>query len=867
MNLKKQILVIEDNFINREMLTDILSERYTVLQAENGREGLDILNKNKDSIALILLDVMMPVMDGYTFLDKVKEDNELALIPVIVMTQGSSEEDEVSALEHGATDFVPKPYRPRVVLNRIESLIKLRETSAIVNQFQYDRLTGLYSKEFFYNKVRERLNEDSACSYSIVCSDIENFKLYNDTFGRESGDRLLCSIAKTIKRIIGENGICSRYRADCFLVLKKTEDEREARRRFFDEKSSNYQWKSENVSVKWGVYEISDCSIPVEQMCDRAWLAANSIKGQYDKCLAVYDDELRSKMLREKAVTDAMEKALTEEQFEIYLQPKYSLKDNCMIGAEALVRWIHPEWGFMSPGEFIPLFEKNGFIPKLDRYVWERVCAKLKDWQESRYAIPVISVNVSRADIYQFNLVDTLLEITQKYGIDPAYLHLEITESAYSENPNQIISTVEDLRKCGFIIEMDDFGSGYSSLNMLSRMNLDILKLDMKFIQNEISKHEDQSILNDIINMAHRIHLSVVAEGIETSEQMKRLQSVGCDYVQGYFFAKPMPVSEFEELWNAQTQRPSECFKQKKRDEISLPTLLAADEDDEYRDRIKRTFEGEYRVLEANDSESAAEIVRECAQNEIFAVIMSTTLPNGGAESLLKMMRREPAFWNIPVLAAIPYGETMECFKSVRKTDDFICKRHPMFDLKRRVERLLDIMILRKRELDLKDEASRDYLTDLLNRRGLQAAMESLRAEDFPLAICLFDLDDLKAANDTYGHETGDKMLRVFGEQVRRLTRAADIRCRYGGDEFAVILKHIKDAETVMKKCETICREFRSSLERENLSYSCSCGIAVCETDEVRYDNLIEQADKALYRSKAENKGGCCLWEGAESCL
>lgn len=187
--MRKQILVVEDNELNRAILCEILSGEYQVLEAGNGQEALDVLRQHKDSIALILLDVMMPVMDGYTFLDRVRDDAELSLIPVIVTTQSDGEEDEVSALAHGATDFVPKPYRPQVILHRVASLIKLRETAAMVNQFQYDRLTGLYSKEFFCQKVRERLDTDTEREFTIVCSDIENFKLYNDTFGREAGER------------------------------------------------------------------------------------------------------------------------------------------------------------------------------------------------------------------------------------------------------------------------------------------------------------------------------------------------------------------------------------------------------------------------------------------------------------------------------------------------------------------------------------------------------------------------------------------------------------------------------------------------------------------------------------------------------
>lgn len=498
---------------------------------------------------MILLDVMMPVMDGYTFLDTIKKDPELSLIPVIVMTQGDSEEDEIAALEHGATDFVPKPYRPQVIKHRVATLIKFRETAAMVNQFKFDHLTGLYTKEFFYQKVRECLDENPGKEYTILCCNLENFKLYNDTFGRKAGDRLLVEEAGIFQKRVDENAICCRYNADRFLCLTDKESEKIGRKCFMKARKLNRSELPENISVKLGIYEIKDRSVSVEQMCDRALWVVDTIKGMYDQHLAVYNDILRDKLLREQAITDAMERALEDEQFAIYFQPKYSLSNDCMTGAEALVRWIHPEWGFMSPGEFIPLFENNGFIRRLDEYVWEKTCEKICDWKKQGYSLVPVSVNVSRADVYQLHLVDIFCGLTPKYGIDPSLLHLEITESAYTENPEQIISTVKELRRRGFAIEMDDFGSGYSSLNMLGQMSLDILKLDMKFIRNEMEKPVEQSLLNDVISMAHRLHLDVVAEGVETKEQKERLQTMGCDYAQGYFFAKPMSDREYEKLF------------------------------------------------------------------------------------------------------------------------------------------------------------------------------------------------------------------------------------------------------------------------------------------------------------------------------
>ena len=850
----KQLLVVEDNECNRSMLCEILSSEYEVLEAEDGQRALDILKQNKDSIALILLDVMMPVMDGYTFLDRIKSERELSLIPVIVMTQSGSEEDEVAALTHGATDFVSKPYRQQVILHRIASIIKLRETAAMVNQFQYDQLTGLYSREFFCQKVQERLKQNPEREYSLLCANVENFKLYNDAFGTAAGDRLLKQIAEAFRALMGKTGICGRYRADRFFCLQERTPEYQNRIALGADGRNSSIVPVKNAVMKWGIYEITDRTVPVERMCDRALLALESIKGQYKKYYAVYDARLREKLLREQAITDAMESALAQEQFVVYLQPKYSLTGNCIAGAEALVRWNHPQLGFISPGVFIPLFEKNGFISRMDRYVWERVCATLRDWQDKGLTPVPVSVNVSRGDVYQADLADTLLELTQQYGVDPAYLHLEITESAYAENLNQIIAAVDQLRDRGFVIEMDDFGSGYSSLNMLGQMKLDVLKLDTKLIQNETVKPADRSILNDIITMAHRLWLSVVAEGVETREQLERLRKINCDCVQGNFFAKPIPVPEFEELLKAQAPRRQACCQLHQK-EARGPCLLVADESAEYRQGICQVFADVYPVAAVSDAPGVLAYLEEHGADAVCAMLLSMTLPRDGAAVVLKALRQKSEFWQIPVLSTIPCGEMLEQLPLARETEDFICKCHPQQDLRRRVARLVDMAAFRKRESSLREEANQDYLTGLLNRRGLQAAMDSLRKENLPMAVCLFDLDEMKTVNDTLGHTAGDRMLRSFAALLRRQTRSGDILCRYGGDEFLMILKGMNGEEAAGKRGEQICRLFR-----EQFQGACSCGIAMCTADEEPLPKLIERADQALYRAKRENKGGCCLW-------
>lgn len=545
---KKKILVVEDNQINRMMLCNILSEQYEVLEAENGLEALSVLDTHGEEISIILLDITMPVMDGYEFLSRFKEEPAYSSIPVIVTTQSDAESDEVNALSHGATDFVSKPYKPQIILHRVASIIKLRESAYLVNLAKYDRLTGLYSKEFFYQKAREILQQNPDKSYDIICSDVENFKLVNDVSGMEAGDRLLCGIAGLYRQFVGDLGICGRFHADQFSCLIEHKADYTDKMFLKAAMEVNRLPDGKNIVMKWGIYPIEDKGISIEQMCDWALMSARRIKGQYGRFFDVYDDTLRSGLLREQAIKDSMESALESGQFEIYIQPQYRIVDNKMAGGEVLIRWNHPEWGMQPPAVFIPLFEKNGFITKLDRYVWEQACITLKKWDEEGYPPISLSVNVSRADIYHVDLPKTMIDMIGRYGLEPSRIHLEITESAYTEDTGRIVETVRNLRDLGFIIEMDDFGSGYSSLNMLNEMPIDVLKLDMKFIQMETAKIGGHGILFFIVGLARWMNLNVVAEGVETREQLDHLRRIGCDYVQGYYFAKPMQVKAFEKL-------------------------------------------------------------------------------------------------------------------------------------------------------------------------------------------------------------------------------------------------------------------------------------------------------------------------------
>lgn len=548
---KKRILIVEDNPLDRNILKDMLTEKYLILEAENGRQGLEILETNKNSIDLILLDVLMPAMDGYTFLDKVKGNSEYVSIPVIVMTQEGGEQEQIKALSHGAADFLPKPYRAQFVLHIIENVLVLREAAILANEYRYDPLTGLFSRGYFYKQARETLDLHGDAEYDVICFNIENFKLYNEVFGRKAGDQLLCEIADYFNRRVytaGNSIVLCRYHADRFMMLR--ERTTEITPELIQEVNQQISQLSSarNLIIKIGIYPVSDPTMDVEQMCDRAILAAESIQGQYFNSYCFYNDEIRRKLMKEQMIINEMESALEQGQFDVYFQPKYSLDDDSLVSAEALIRWNHPKKGLISPADFIPLFEKNGFIARMDRFVWEKTCQKLQEWKKKGYPEISVSVNVSRADFYYNDIAEILSGLVKKYEILPRQLHLEITETAYSKNQEQMAEILNKLIKMGFVIELDDFGSGYSSLNALSQMSLNVLKLDVKFVQTETAKSSKDSILKFVIDLAHWRDISVVAEGVESKEQLEQLKETGCDFAQGYYLARPMPADDFEKL-------------------------------------------------------------------------------------------------------------------------------------------------------------------------------------------------------------------------------------------------------------------------------------------------------------------------------
>lgn len=422
---------------------------------------------------------------------------------------------------------------------------------------QHDALTGLLKANSFYQQVEKRFQEQPEKLYYIYYLDIERFKLFNEWYGRAEGDNLLCHIADYLKHKEREcGGIAAHFNADVFVILLPVsrEDKWDCIRHIEQIEKEVLEWLDRyktrmNFIPAVGVYTVTDYSVPVSVMCDKAALAADSVKGNYTIRIAKYDGHMGQVFAKEQELLIDVKAAIENREFMVYMQPKCNMRTGKVIGAEALIRWKHPEKGMISPGEFIPVLEKNNFIFYLDMYIWEEVCKFIRRWLDSGRKIVPISVNVSRVDIFDKNLCEILKNLLEKYHLSPSLLELEITESAYTQNTSHIISIVKKLREKGFIVSMDDFGSGYSSLNMLKDVDVDILKIDMKFLDmTKQTAKRGSDILESVLQMAKWMNLKVIAEGIENTEQVDFLLRIGCEYGQGYYFYRPMDIQNFESV-------------------------------------------------------------------------------------------------------------------------------------------------------------------------------------------------------------------------------------------------------------------------------------------------------------------------------
>ena len=552
---KNIILIADQREENREALKKILYGRYELLEACRTQEVLELLHQYKERLAAVIIDLAGGhSLDGYAVLKQWHQDETLCEIPVVSTAEQENMQKEADSMELGAWDHLRRPYMDTVVRLRVEHVIEhcaLRILKRKKYKQEYDDLTGIYNKRTFLKKTKEMLRSCPQETFAFVHFDIHQFYLVNQFYGMEEADRLLRYFAGILIHMAQdfEHFTYGRYQADVFGFCMPYKDKEtviqtiERIRRELNEYPINY------VLVRvFGICIADHTTEHIFTVSDQANLAAKQCKGNYIQNYYFYDISLSEQIIREQTIVNTMKTALAKEQFVLYIQPKYDLHTNTIDGGEVLVRWTVPGKGIVPPGEFIPVFERNGFIMKLDCYIWEHVCRLIRKWlDEGRKPFP-LSVNISRVSLYNPNLAEVIHEMVKRYQIDPKLLQLELTESVYASNPDVIRKTMAKLQSYGFCVLMDDFGSGYSSLNTLKDITVDILKIDMKFLAESDVPGRGENILASVVRMAKWLNMPVIAEGVEKESQVAFLRSIGCEFVQGYYFAKPMPIDEYEQL-------------------------------------------------------------------------------------------------------------------------------------------------------------------------------------------------------------------------------------------------------------------------------------------------------------------------------
>ena len=550
-NIKRKVLVVENDLKYQSFFADAIKEEFETFFCNDSQELLHRLKHDRTKYSLVAVDIDLPEIDGCELFPIISNDPNYKNIPIIILIKDAK--DVLRSLEIGASDFISKPFDPaNLVLTRVKRAVMLAEQSDIISRTERDALTGLIGKQYLYEFINEYEKYYPDSQMDAIAVSIKKFRATNAMLGHEFGDRLLVNVANAINQIMEQyGGIASRVESDTFfLYLASRENYEEIIINKLEEVTAELD-KVYHINFKVGIYHNVDKSQSIEKRFDDAMRALRRNDDSLKSTFVVYNKGMHEKELFEEKLVLEFDKSIKEKQFHVYLQPKMDISGDepRLTSAEALVRWVHPEHGIIPPLTFIPLFEKNGLIQKLDAFIWNEAASQVRKWKDE-YGINLpISINVSRVDLFNDKLADELHDILKRNNISMDELFLEVTESAVVSDTSEILKNVKILKEKGFIIEMDDFGTGYSSMHMVSTLPLDALKIDMVFISNLLSSEKDKRMVQIILEIAKLLNAKTIAEGVENKEQLDLLKEMGIDMVQGYYFSKPLPISEFNKKY------------------------------------------------------------------------------------------------------------------------------------------------------------------------------------------------------------------------------------------------------------------------------------------------------------------------------
>jgi diguanylate cyclase (GGDEF)-like protein len=571
-----KILVIEDERIIRTNILKLLrAEGFETIGADNGLTGVQLAIAEQPD--LIICDILMPSLDGYGVLKALQQDPVTATIPFIFLTAKADRSDWRQGMKLGADDYLTKPFTRAELLDAIASrlqkqvsltqrhTLELKQAEDQLNYLLcYNHLTNLPNRILLQDRLSELLTQPDARikALPILSLGFEQINRINNTFGPNSGDLLLQAIAERLLSCVGKLDTVAHLGAAQFAILLTTTHHRQEvahiAETLLNAFSSPFLVEVHEIflSAKIGIAFYGRDGCDLDTLIKHASVAMEEAKKPGKKPYQFYIASIGAKSQEAMFLELELRQALAREEFEVYYQPKVNLNTGEIEGAEALVRWHHPERGLVSPGEFIPVAEKTGFIVPLSEWVLKTACTQAQVWQAAGFPPIRVAVNLSGHQFNQPHLDRLIVEILTKTKLDPRYLELELTESALMQNPETAIATLRKLKSLGIQISIDDFGTGYSSLSYLAQFPFDILKIDRSFVCQLTNDEKNVAITTAILQLARSLNLKVVAEGVETEAELAFLQGHQCDQIQGYWFSPPLSAETFEGLLSGGKRLP-----------------------------------------------------------------------------------------------------------------------------------------------------------------------------------------------------------------------------------------------------------------------------------------------------------------------
>lgn len=838
---KRSILVVEDSDINREILIELLQEEFNILTAENGTEGIAMLKEHREQLSLVLLDVYMPVCDGFEFLEQTQSDPYLSSVPVIVATGSDKREDEEKCLRLGATDFITKPYNLETMVGRIHNVIRLRESISELSVVEYDKLTELYTMSAFLHHAAQMLAESDAV-FDLGALSILDFSNINRLYGEKKGNELLAFLGKRLKESMPDMLLARQ--GSVFYGLRRTSPAANEGEYF---KKLLEGCPVANLRLRQGLYLNVDKSQPVSILCDRAKLAATSLDNNQTQNFAFYVPAMEQKLLEEQKMLLVFDSAIQKHEFVTWIQPKVDIDTGKIVAGEALVRWIDSEGKFISPGAFIPLFEREGQIQQLDEYIFRTVCAYQHQQKQLGNRVVPISINLSRNSLFHKGIVEIYSRIAREEQTDLRLVPIEITESA-ATSERQIKGICDEFVQAGFILQMDDFGAGYSSLSALATLPFKVIKLDKSLID-QIGTGKGDVIIKHAIDIAHELGMKVVAEGVEEQSQVEFLSLVECDQIQGYFFSPPRKTPLFEELL-AKENPFGENGQLAKIHNDGIIRISGAD---------LRRYLKVCKILF-----SAVRLL----DTDCHGYCMANS--DGSMEALRKpcheIWNRNERCQNCISLRTMKTKKTEHKFEVFEKEVYSVYSCYVEVDGKPHIIELLSTVgtgMLHGYEenptlLELVQndhiELFQDVQLGCYNRRFFEERQYCLERIS---ALAMIDIDNFKTINDEYGHLIGDAVLKAISETIKAVIRETDYLIRMGGDELMIGFVGMKK-NRLQRKLEEIRRAVEGICLPENpdVHPTISVGGAFCRG----YSEQVRQtADEALYEAK-RRKNTVVIW-------